>query len=101
MTAADPSSPSPLFPGDVEAAIRDRLVATLQPSRLEVVNDSAHHTGHAGDDGSGATHWTVRVESARFAGLGRIERQRLVMNALADLMDRPIHALAIEATVPE
>ena len=97
MTAADPSTP----PHDVEAAIRDRLVATLQPLRLEVVNDSASHAGHAGDDGSGATHWTVRVESDRFAGLSRVERQRLVMKALADLMDRPIHALAIEATVPE
>ena len=96
MTAPDPSTP----PHDVEAAIRDRLVATLQPSRLDVVNDSAAHAGHAGDDGSGVTHWTVRVESARFAGLSRVERQRLVMNALADLMDAPIHALAVEAVVP-
>ncbi len=92
----DPSTP----PFDVEAAIRDRLVATLTPSRLEVVNDSAAHSGHAGDDGSGVTHWTVRVEASRFAGLSRVERQRLVNNALADLMDAPIHALAIEARVP-
>lgn len=93
----DPSTP---IPDDVEAAIRDRLVATLTPSRLDVVNDSAHHAGHAGDDGSGVTHWTVRVESDSFAGLSRVQRQRLVNNALADLMDNPIHALAIEASVP-
>ena len=92
----DPSTPI----HDVEAAIRDRLVATLTPSRLDVVNDSAHHAGHMGDDGSGVTHWTVRVESTRFAGLSRVARQRLVNHALADLMDRPIHALAIEASVP-
>ncbi len=94
----DPSTPP--VPNDVESAIRDRLVATLTPERLEVVNDSAHHAGHAGDDGSGQTHWIVRVESSAFAGLSRLDRQRLVNRALADLMDRPIHALAIEATVP-
>lgn len=93
----DPSTP----PHDVKSAIRDRLVATLSPSRLKVVNDSAKHAGHAGDDGSGVTHWTVRVESTRFAGLSRVERQRLVNRALADLMDAPIHALAIEASVPD
>lgn len=96
----DPSTPSNTGPDDVEAAIRDRLVATLTPSRLDVVNDSAKHAGHAGDDGSGATHWSVRVESGKFTGLSRVERQRLVNNALADLMDNPIHALAIEASVP-
>ena len=96
----DPSTPSTPAPHDVEAAIRDRLIATLTPDRLEVVNDSAAHSGHAGDDGSGVTHWTVRVESAAFAGLSRVGRQRLVNRALADLMDRPIHALAIEAAVP-
>ena len=64
----DPSTPP--VPNDVESAIRDRLVATLTPERLEVVNDSAHrHAGHAGDDGSGQTHWIVRVESSAFAGL--------------------------------
>ncbi len=89
------------MPDDVEAAIRDRLVATLTPRRLEVVNDSAKHAGHAGDDGSGVTHWTVRVESDKLAGLSRVERQRLVLNALADLMDNPIHALAIEAVAPQ
>ena len=97
MAAADPSTP----PHDVEAAIRDRLVATLQPSRLDVVNDSAAHAGHAGDDGTGATHWTVRVESDRFAGLSRgSSASGWSTTRSHDLMDRPIHALAIEANVP-
>lgn len=80
--------------------ITARLNEMLSPTRLRVTNDSAKHRGHAGDDGSGETHFTVEVESPRFAGLTRVARQRLVNRALADLLAGPIHALAIRATAP-
>ena len=77
-----------------------RLTEALDPSHLQVVNDSHHHAGHMGDDGTGESHWTVVVESARFAGLNRVARQRLVNAALADLLATRIHALAIRARAP-
>lgn len=52
-----------------------------------------------GDDGTGESHWTVIIESDAFAGLARVARQRLVNNALADLLATRIHALAIKAQV--
>ena len=83
-------------------AIEQRLIASLSPSALDVVNDSHLHAGHAGDDGSGETHFTVIVESAAFAGLSRVARQRLVNRALADLIaPGGIHALAIRARAPD
>lgn len=80
--------------------IHRRLAGALSPTRLEVINDSHHHAGHRGDDGTGESHWTVVVESPRFAGLNRVARQRLVNNALADLLSSRIHALAIRARAP-
>lgn len=80
--------------------IAARLAAALDPTHLEVVNDSARHHGHAGDDGSGESHFTVLVESAAFAGVSRVERQRLVNRALGDLLATRIHALAIRARAP-
>lgn len=86
--------------GSIAAEITARLTTALAPSHLEVVNDSHHHAGHSGDDGSGETHFTVVVESAAFAGQSRVARQRLVNRALADLLAGPIHALAIKARAP-
>jgi len=80
--------------------ITARLTRDLAPTRLEVTNDSHHHAGHMGDDGTGETHFTVIVESPRFAGLSRVARQRLVNRALADLLETRIHALAIRAHAP-
>lgn len=87
--------------GPVAAEIAARLTAALAPTRLEVINDSAHHAGHMGDDGSGESHFTVVIESAAFAGESRVARQRLVNKALGDLMAGTIHALAIRATAPD
>jgi len=81
--------------------IADRLTEALAPSQLEVINDSHRHAGHMGDDGTGESHFTVVVESPRFAGLNRVQRQRLVNQALADLLSSRIHALAIRARAPE
>jgi BolA family transcriptional regulator, general stress-responsive regulator len=90
-----------LATGPMARKITERLTLALSPTRLEVVNDSARHRGHAGDDGSGESHWSVAVESAAFADLSRVARQRLVNKALADLIDPGhIHALAIRAWAP-
>lgn len=80
--------------------ITARLTASLEPSRLDVTNDSHHHAGHMGDDGTGETHFSVAIESPRFAGLSRVARQRLVNQALADLLETRIHSLAIKARAP-
>lgn len=84
----------------LELTIADRLTKALAPSRLAVSNDSAQHRGHMGDDGTGETHFSVDVESAAFAGLSRVARQRLVNRALADLLSTRIHALGIRTRAP-
>ncbi|MES2698717.1 MAG: BolA family protein [Pseudomonadota bacterium] len=76
------------------------LSAVLAPTRLEVINDTANHLGHAGDDGSGESHFTVVVESDQFAGKSRLERQRMVNRALGDIPGTRVHALAIKAYAP-
>jgi BolA protein len=86
--------------GSLADLIAARLTGALAPSHLDVINDSAKHRGHMGDDGTGESHWTVVVESAAFAGVSRVERQRLVNRALADLLRERIHALAIKARAP-
>jgi len=80
--------------------IAARLTTALAPSYLEVINDSHHHAGHMGDDRSGESHFSVVVESAAFTGLSRVQRQRLVNQALAELLAERIHALAIKARAP-
>jgi len=89
------------FTGPVAAEIDQRLRAALAPERLEIVNDSARHRGHSGDDGSGESHFTVRIVASAFAGRSRLERQRAVNRALGDLLRDRIHALAIEARAPD
>lgn len=88
------------FMGPVEAEITRRLTETLDPSHLVVSNDSASHRGHAGDDGSGESHFSVEIVAQRFEGMNRVQRQRAVNAALADLLVERIHALAIKARAP-
>jgi BolA protein len=84
----------------VAAAIRERLTAALAPTRLELVDDSARHAGHAGARPQGESHFRLTIVAAAFAGKTRIERQRLVFEALGDLMATEIHALSITALTP-
>lgn len=84
----------------VQQEIEDLLRAGLAPSRLEVINDSASHHGHAGHDGSGESHFTILIESAAFVGLSRLERQRRVNRELGDIPGQRVHALAIKANAP-
>ena len=79
--------------------LRERLEQTLAPTRLEVLDESAGHLGHAGQDGTGVgTHFRVRIASQRFAGKPKVACHRLVYDALRDYIERErgIHALAIE-----
>ncbi len=86
--------------GPVAEEIERRLIEALSPARLDVINDSAMHRGHAGDDGSGESHFTVDIESEAFVGQSRLNRQRMVNKALGDLMREKVHALAIKARAP-
>ncbi|WP_175978612.1 BolA family protein [Burkholderia sp. BCC1047] len=81
------------------ALIEARLTASLTPLSLTVRDDSAQHAGHAGAAAGG--HFTVTIVSSAFAGKPRVARHRLVYDALADAMQRGIHALAIVAYTPE
>jgi BolA protein len=80
-------------------AMTQALTTQLAPLALELVDDSAAHAGHAGAR-SGA-HFNLRIVSARFAGLPRIARHRLVYDALRPWMAEGVHALAIDARTPD
>ena len=80
--------------------IRGKLSAALSPTLLEVEDDSARHEGHSGHRHGGETHFNVRIVSALFVGLSRVERQRRVYAALADEMKAQIHALALTTLAP-
>jgi BolA protein len=80
------------------AAVEAVLRSALEPTELDVIDDSHLHAGHAG--AREGRHFTVRICSARFTGLNRVAQHRLVYDALARWMPRGIHALAIEARAP-
>ena len=88
------------FTGPVAAEIERRLRAALSPTRLILDNQSDRHLGHAGHDGSGESHFALTIESAAFAGLNRVQRQRAIYAALGDLMRDRVHALSIKALAP-
>jgi BolA family transcriptional regulator, general stress-responsive regulator len=88
----------------VADSIRQKLAAAFAPQSLEVVDESHRHAGHAGatrDDGSqGETHFHVRLVTAAFAGVSRVERQRRVYAVLADELKGPVHALSLTLLAP-
>lgn len=86
--------------GPVEKEIQRLLQEAFEPLQLDVINDTARHHGHAGDDGSGESHFTVAIEAEAFAGKSRLERQRMVNRALGDIPGDRVHALAIKAKAP-
>jgi BolA family transcriptional regulator, general stress-responsive regulator len=80
-------------------ALQQRLQERLSPTQLEVLDESAAHLGHAGQDGTGVgTHFRVRIASPLFEGQPKVARHRLVYDALRDFIhrDQGVHALAIE-----
>ena len=83
------------YPTVVE--LQAQLQHVLQPTRLEVIDESYQHAGHAGANGLGAgTHFRVKIDSPFFTGKTRVARHRLVYDALRDFMEKGLHALAIE-----
>lgn len=84
----------------VAEQLRANLERALQPNRLEIVDESARHHGHAGWREGGETHFRIVLVSAGFDGKSRIERQRLVHAAAGDLLVERIHALSIKALTP-
>ena len=83
----------------VQAALQDRLQA-LEPSFLELTDDSAGHAGHAGAAGGGR-HFSLVIVSKAFTGQTRLARHRAVLARVGDLIPHPVHALAIAAYAPE
>lgn len=75
-------------------------LSALEPLEIDVTDDSAAHRGHAGA-ASGGGHYQLRLISARFAGQSRLARHRLVYDLLAELMQREIHALAMNLLAPD
>ena len=80
--------------------IKTALTQALAPQSLEVTDDSALHAGHAGAPEAGESHFTVEIVSTAFAGQSRVQRHRLVNQALSDLLKARVHALAIKARAP-
>ena len=86
--------------GPVQQEMESLLRAAFPDANFVVSNDSAKHHGHAGDDGSGESHFSLTIEWAGFAGMNRVARQRTVNKALGDLPGQRVHALAIKAIAP-
>jgi len=86
--------------GPVAAEMLRRLNSSLSPTRIELIDDSEKHRGHGGYNPAGESHFSLAIESAAFAGKGRVERQRMVYAALGDLMRERVHALSIKASAP-
>ncbi len=84
----------------VEASIREKLTQALQPTRLDVINESHLHAGHRGSPGTGESHFRVLIVSSAFAGRSRVDRHRLVNDALVAELKAGVHALAINAYAP-
>jgi BolA protein len=86
--------------GDVAERIRNKLQAAFDPERIDVIDDSARHAGHAGAREGGESHFTVDLVSTAFAHKSRVERQRLVYGVLDEELKGPVHALSVVALAP-
>ena len=89
----------------VADAMRRKLTAAFTPVVLEITDESGHHAGHAGaaraDGATGETHFHVRIVTAAFVGVTRVERQRRVHAALAEELRSPVHALSLKLQTPD
>ena len=86
--------------GPVATEMLARLNSALSPTNIELIDDSEQHRGHGGYNPAGESHFSLRIESAAFAGRNRVERQRMIYAALGDLMQARVHALSIRANAP-
>ncbi len=85
----------------VAQQIRDIITAQFAPEKLELIDDSAKHAGHSGADPRGESHFSLLIVSTSFEGQNRVNRQRLVYEALDDLLKNRVHALALKTMTPE
>ena len=83
-----------------EQRIREKLMVALEPTRLDVINESEMHAGHRSSPGTGESHFRIVIVSPKFAGVSRLARHRLVNEALAEELAGPIHALALATYAP-
>jgi BolA protein len=84
----------------VETEMREKLMVALEPTRLDLVNESHLHAGHRSSPGTGESHFRLLIVSSKFAGLNRVARQRLVNEALTGLVGQRVHALAMTTLAP-
>ncbi len=87
--------------GPVAQIIRQKLEKSFAPERLEVIDESDRHAGHAGAHAEGESHFRIDIVSQAFSGKSRIDRHRMINEALATLLKSRVHALAINASAPE
>ena len=85
----------------VAQQIRDIITAQFAPEKLELIDDSAKHAGHSGADPRGESHFSLLIVSTSFEGQNRVNRQRLVYEALDDLLKNRVHALALKTMTPD
>ena len=93
MSTRQPAHPLPVRRAEIE----QQLARMLQPTHLEVIDESAAHAGHSGANAEGfGSHFRVRIASPAFAGISRVARHRLVYDAMQNFIDQGLHAVAIE-----
>lgn len=83
-----------------EQRLREKLMVALEPTRLDIVNESELHAGHRSSPDTGESHFRVLVVSPKFAGASRVARHRMVNEAIADELKGGIHALALSTYAP-
>ena len=86
--------------GAVAQSLSKKLTDALEPEKLEILDQSALHAGHAGATPGGETHFDIAITAAAFEGLGRVARQRLVHAVVAEELAGPVHALSLTAKAP-
>lgn len=84
----------------VEATVKEKLMIALEPTRLDIINESELHAGHRSSPGTGESHFRILVVSPKFAGLSRVARHRMVNEAIATELAGRIHALALATYAP-
>ena len=86
---------------DIASQLERQLSEAFSPERLDIINESHLHAGHQPDfDGTGQTHFRVRIVAEAFAGMNRVTRHRKINEFVTPLMDQGLHAIAIEAKAP-
>ena len=85
----------------VAETIRTKLTRRFAPVQLDIVDESGRHAGHAGAHPEGETHFAVTIVAAEFTGLGRVARQRLVYQTLAEELATRVHALSLTTLGPD